>query len=286
MANILTYLNIDSNDIGKQIELLDKLKQNQAIITTSLDQVNKLSDYSLHFKKNKIKIYLIDLKEEQLNINDKELLREKLLNIKEVINQNKNIPYEYLSLYLPVINDINRENEDLINYIKDYEKLATEFKIKFMIMPDKNNKATVMAYILKQKIDKRKFGISFNPHLINKSNYPISTAYRLLKNDIEMVVVDDYIGERSVLLGKGNLEYFDLFKKLLRDKYQNKIVLDINFTNFIVNFSHKKIKALFSKKERDLKQIYDWSYEQIKSNEVVGVIDYQLNLLGKIFVNK
>jgi|SRR5690554_6166536 len=283
MPNITSFLNINKFNVERQFDIARELKLKRIILTNSQNNIFDFAELIKNNIKRNERVYLINPNIKNHNIGNEIEHQERLNKYSELISNLKGVKYDYIALTLPKFKNLDEEKELLLSQIKDYEKLAIQAKVKFILLMQGANQPTAFGYLINQRIDKRRIFYSFNPKEIIAHNYPINTAYRLLRNDIELLIVSDLIDEYPTLVGKGRIGYFSLFKKFIRDNYVNTIAIDKEFTEFMYNYTPRKIKALFSKKQRAIKQIFDWSNLQINSSELTDIIKYQINLLEVIF---
>ncbi len=172
----------------------------------------------------------------------------KVLGIKEVL------------LKLPMLADFNIERNLFTEKIKEIitsfkkEKINLSFHVNYEI------DSAYIAYLIKEFKDIK---FTFNPAECYFYDKAVSTYHRLLKNNLNYIILYDLDENKEIaLLGYGSAFIIDTLDRLIVDKYKGDIILDTNLLEYINNrksIYSKLFKLPFFKRNKSKK-----AYEEIE----------------------
>lgn len=251
--SITGYFDQQTKDIEPQIEMAKQLDikglslryfNDQTLL--NIDQA-LLKELPLKLKKDKMSIFIIDAMYHYplVTINKVELTT--LFQNAEALGT------KYLVLSLPVLTSFDLQHDDLITHLKALleETKKKHFELVFKVGMD--YAVGQIAYIINE-IKNIKF--VFDASLIYKQGASVTTSYRILKNNIQILSIYDVDKQNEpYLLGLGASNIVDVLKKAHRDKYKGLYLMDNNLNSYIENrkeiYQQKKVLWIFSKNKKE-----------------------------------
>jgi len=197
-------------------------------------------------KTAKIKVSIIDPQIDPYDIYDDSKHKEALDEFKYMLKFADKFRATHLFLRLPIFNDVLEEFDAVQKRLESFVDQAMRSGKKIILLPVNKYKANVYAYIVK-KLKTQTVSYAYNPVTIMHNGEPATTAYRLLKQKIGLVQAIDANHEMEpMLLGYGKTDILNIFKKLLRDRFDGFIMVDNYYYTDI--FKEPKVKQTFLKK--------------------------------------
>ena len=201
------------------------------------NDVSKIVDLVREYR---IKVALIDTGIERYECYDNASHNVALGKFIKVSNLANKIGALNISINLPNFRVASiQDHSQVRNRINDYAAITDKAKRILVLERSKTETGgsfTVIANELKSKY----IGVVYSPEITVKADDSISTSYRLLKSRTFFVNISDFDDKfNPQLIGYGNGELIDLFKKLKADNYQNYINLDCDFSDMIGDINRK-----------------------------------------------
>ncbi|MBE0700920.1 MAG: hypothetical protein IH571_04465 [Acholeplasmataceae bacterium] len=246
----------------------------------------------LLLKSERIKVGIIDPLIKSYDLYDDRKHNSAVDEFKYMIRMADKLKASHLYLRLPIINDVIREYPEIEKRLETYFDFAAKNNKKIILLPELNQKANIYAYIIK-KLKVNHVTVAFDPVYFMMNNESTTTVYRLLKNNIGAVRTIDADQHGSPkLIGYGKTDSISILKRLIRDRYQNFLLIDNHFHEEIFNESTKKqgfFKKLFSsekKKKATIKQDLTrkiFPNEETKNATEDDILENQIKVLKVIF---
>ena len=234
-------------DMAKQLDIKGlslRYFNDQTLLTVDTNLVKELP---VRLKKEKISILLIDALYHYplVTINKNEL--------STLFSNAEALGTKYLVLNLPSMTSFDLQHDDLITHVKSLldETKKKHFELVFKVSPE--HAVGQIAYIINE-IKNIKF--VFDAPLIYKQGASVTTSYRILKNNIQILSIYDVDKQHEpYLLGLGASSIVDILKKAHRDKYKGIYVMDNNLNTYIEHrkeiYQQKKVLWIFSKNKKE-----------------------------------
>mgnify|MGYP001084715842 CR=1 FL=1 len=294
------------------------------MITGFFDQTNDFKDTLSKAKKYKLKQICLRKYDNKpiLNLDNNDIkkinssLKKENLTI-DLIDSNiyldfysdsfKKAAYDNFSKIITITNKLNTNNiiieiGEIINIVEELEKIK-EILTPFIILAKTNNKTIILrtyelqknaeiAYLLKQ-LNENCLKIEFNPKIILRNNEAPATVYRLFRQEIgAFIAQDENFDKTPELLGYGNTDMINLFKRLKRDKYKNAIIADHGFTYNDIDFKTYKsnifMRVIKNEKKRNLERLETFKKRLFKDNSTEAITlskieENQIEVLRVVF---
>lgn len=280
---------------------IDVLKRNQlstlAVKTYNGRPLIELNDQDIfnlqsELKQNKIEISMIDTMIKPYPIESKKQHNEALDQFKYMIKLSSKLRVDELLLELPIFHDCIKEFKDIEKTLEPFIEQALINDKTIVILPSKNYQSNVYAYLLKKlKTDALK--MAFDPVIIMNNRESATTSYRLLKKHILVFIArDEDLDGKPELLGYGKTDMLNIFKKLIRDRFNGYVIADHGFKEEDLIFDPDKIgffKRIFGKEKKRMdayiqtlqKRLYpDEPERQITLDDIT---DNQIKVLRIVF---
>lgn len=237
---------------------------------------DKILEFDQRLKESRIRVNVIDIDAsydlyEVIDI-EKIFLICKILNCKNVL------------IKMPKFSNFDAEKDQLLLVINDLidqfrkERLNLSFHINYEL------NSAYIAFLIKE-IPEIKF--SFNPGECYENDKSITTYYRLLRRNIENVILYDIDEDKKpALLGYGKALVLDVIDKLIIDKYRGCIYYDSNLIAYVEAKKEPKkgfFTRFFKRKKRNTYRKMDAILRLDEDDEVelVTLLSSQLQLLNK-----
>lgn len=228
----MIYAYVDAySGINEQINLLKHLNLNtiplrriggQSIYTLSKDA---LDEVNTEFIKQKITVSVIDI-EDKYNL-------EETLDIDKVIAIARLFKVKDVFLNLPSLKNFDEERNALISFLDDVIHRFRKAKINLSFHMIYKDKSAYLAYIIQHN---KRIGFTFNPAKVFEHHKSITTMYRMLKENINAVILYDVNKDLYPhLIGYGKTNVTDSLDRLIRDRYKGYIILDTNLLSYVNN---------------------------------------------------
>lgn len=241
------------------------------------------------FKEQQLKSEIIDLMMDWNDFYDVNQTRQALNVFKEIVKKTEPLKAKYFILQLPFIHDVLKEFKEIEIVLNDFVEVTMKNHKTLVIKPDPKQKPNTLAYILK-KYDTPYVGVVFDPAQITLSGESATTTYRILRSYIKIFYAVDvtYQGIPK-LIGYGNAQTAAILKKLKRDQYNQIIIVDNNFSDYLYGVEARKslVKKLFSRSKKEKKQSMEELGNILKPNENIKNVTYRDILENQIqFIHK
>ncbi|MCK9165766.1 MAG: hypothetical protein M0O92_00175 [Acholeplasmataceae bacterium] len=236
----------------------------------------ELTEIVAQFKKDKIKVGWLDLPFDYLLTADFET--DKLSDIAKLFNVN------HLFINLPKLIDFNAEKKLLIEVLKSLIRKFKQNKIKLSFHIDYQIDSAILAFIITEIKDLNLVFDAAKCAIFEKS---ISAYYRLLKNNIDIVVFYDVNEDNEpTLLGYGKAQTMEMAERLKLNKFKGDVLFDCNLSNYHgkrLNLYKKRLPFFKGKQHKSHLFIEEKLALTKESDLTYGeLVSLQLNLLEKI----
>lgn len=228
----MIYAYVDAyKSINEQTELLQYLNLNliplrringKSIYALTMEELDEINT---EFNKQKVAV-------SQIDIEDKYTLEEPL-DINKVIATARLFKTKDVFINLPSYNNFHEEKDALTAYIDDLIHRFRREKINLSFHIDYVDNSAYLAYLIQHN---KRIGFVFNPAKAYENQKSITTYYRLLKENINAVIIYDVNKDLYPhLIGYGKTNAIDSLDRLIRDKFKGDIILDTNLLLYINN---------------------------------------------------
>lgn len=199
-------------------------------------ELEELQEVQESLRKEKIRVSILDITASYDLYN--------LLDFKKIFSIAKVFNCKDVIIKMPKFNNFEAEKTHILDVynkiIDDFrkERLNVTFSVDYLI------NSAYLAFLI-QEINNINF--SFSPAECYESEKSITTYYRLLKRNINNVIlydVDEH--KKPSLLGYGKALILDVIDKLNSDKYKGDIYYDSNLQDYVEN-RRKTRSSIFSK---------------------------------------
>lgn len=208
---------------------------------------NDVKDLTSKLKKEKLSIQIIDsmLVYPLVTVNKNDLT---------LLFQNaENLGTKYLIMSLPTMSSFDLQHDALIEHIKYIldETKKKHFEVIFKMQHD--HAVGQIAYLINEV---KNIKLVLDPSLIYKQGSSVTTSYRILKNNIQIITINDLDKQQEpYLLGLGVVNIVDILKKSKRDKFKGLYLMDNNLLSYIENrqnvYNQKKFLWVFSTNKKE-----------------------------------
>lgn len=207
------------------------------------------------------------------------------LELGEIVDITKKFVCNHVFLNIPTFNDFEEEKVLLVEKLDEIIKFFKREKIKVSFHLDYQINSAITAYLI-TKIKELNF--IFDSAKCFKHQKSISTYYRLIKERINVLIVNDLTNKNEptlLLQGKGQIK--EMSERLKFENYKGDVIYDFNLLDYLENRKkiYKKRFPLFKGKSFDnylaieerlgLTKESDLAYENLFIN--------QFNLLDHLF---
>lgn len=285
-----SFLDYYQANLDKQYELFNKFNLTTFCIRKigGKEFANFLNpeEYIKFFIQKRIDVSLFDPLIPPYFLNNEEQTN----NFREVwikaINFAVKIKSDSIVYELPIFEDVIAQKEQILLEILKDISLAKNFKLKVVIKFSKHHKHNIYFYLLNHL--PKGVSVLFDPTHIYLSKESITTSFRVLKNHITYVICDDIDkNNHPRLIGYGEVNWIELFKKLYKIDFSGLVILDLSVLENIINVEEKTSFFKRFTKGYKLKNKLKYDLEQrVGSTDEESIIDSQLKVLSHIMYNK
>lgn len=250
-----------------------------------------LNEINNKLKKQKLTVSLIDANI-YLPFYSEKLQREALNDFLTAIKISNIFKTNLIVIEIGEIIDIVEELENIIKILTPFSVLALENKKEIVIKFYEKQKTAEIAYLFRN-LNNENFKVLFEPKSILRNNEAPATAYRLFRNYIGAFIAQDESADgKPELLGYGDADMINLFKRLRRDKYNYPLICDPNFTeedidftsykhNFFMRIIKKEKKRNFERETLLKKRLFNDDFT--KDITLDKILDEQIKTLRIVF---
>lgn len=246
---------------------------NNYLLSVPLERHN---EYSNLLKENKIKILYVEFDiDYSLTL---PTYLDDLFNIAHIYQTRK------ILIPLPQVKYFSSEKEDFLELINNIIVQSKNNKVEIVFKVNYEIESSVFAYLMKKN---KNIMFYFNPGDCFKNNRSITSYYRLLKHNLEIVSLFD-LNETfiPVLLGYGKAQILDTIDKLSRDKFKGFLIYDYNLKDYVAKRekTYKKFfKNPFGRKKRKAHLEMDQALKLSSSDSlsIVQLMETQLTLIKR-----
>ncbi|HBT59993.1 MAG TPA: hypothetical protein DEA45_04115 [Acholeplasmataceae bacterium] len=255
MAYISGFFDLESTNLDDQMRIAQELD----IKYIGLRQIDNLMIHELNdsdikraieqLKKNKLSVSVVEILYDQYHI----LEEESFSTIEKALLNAENLHAKVVSIKLPQIDDFDTQSVMLLDWVKRVYQLIKKSKFELSFNYREGYLSGHLAYLL-SNIKQIKF--VYDGSLFYQNQISTTTVYRLLKNDLSSLKINDLTKEfEPCLMGLGVTNIVDIVRKLKRDKFKGFIMLDNNLFDYLKNrdksYGKKSIFTFFSKKKSE-----------------------------------
>lgn len=276
---IVAYIDYFNNSLKRQMDIYDKTKDYYNLVLRNLDGKN-----FIYYEYDKTpNLYFGGFKIDVLDLGD---FRFRFPSCKHEINIINNIA-SYCGVKSLIVYLSSKYSEiENIYYVRRIRKEFPHLKL-ILRFPPKKEGVNIKIFIEGLRI--KNVSLYFNPTnlYLNKVSYLLT--YRLLKQYIGFIALCDLDDkEEPILLGYGDLDYLDFFKRLYDNLYKGYIALDTNIDKIMKHFDKDERQMGALRKRNYYKFHYEYFQEKINgnTNEDITMEDIFLNqvkVLNDIF---
>lgn len=256
------FKSIDAQlDMAKQldIKLLSFRYFNEQTLLTLDGSI--LKDFPARLKKDKLTLQIVDAMYSYhvLSIQKNEFT---------LLFQNaETLGTKLLILSLPKLDSFDVQHDTLVEHIKYLLDETKKKHFELVFKMSEGYSVGQLAYLINE-IKNIKF--VFDTPLIHRLGASVTTTYRILKNNTQIIMIYDTEKQSEpFLLGFGTSGIVDVLKKANRDKYKGFYLMDNNLSDYIQNrtsvYQQKRFLGLFSRNKKE-KAYYQKMDQKLKVN--------------------
>ena len=188
----------------------------------------------------------------------------------------------------PKFDETIKNYKQVIEVIQSQIKIIKKHKLKILIKMNDGHAPKMYRYILEALNDKQ-VSIIFDYIYLYGLNESHVTAYRLLRNYIDLLIMDDIdqLGSGRVLGSGGHIDVTGIAKRFIKRKYEGFVVLDSSLVDLLYGANNQGwFSKLVSKKTKHDIKIYEDFVERYRSTDMYRVLRLQMAILSIMFLNK
>lgn len=227
-----------------------------------------------------LKIHWIELELYQKMVEDNDT---QLLDL--LIEQNKKQDIEVIVLRFHSVSLIQHDN--VFNYLLNLTKKLSKRKIKIWIYPKEDQQYKLFLPIF-QKIKNPQVLLVFNPAYLQLNLASILSSFKVFKKYIGCVVAHDITKQKDPeLIGYGQSSLISLFKYMIKNHYQDALMLDPQYFLYLETLKKKQQGVFKFMRQKDI-QTYQILKERLKIDEkkdvqLIDIYHNQYEVLSIIF---
>lgn len=289
---LTSFLDYKDKALDMQIELAKQFNISYILLRYIKDKtINELTNDEIIkingvLRREKVTIAAIDPLIMSYDLYDIEEYNNNFKMYEDAIHKAKALKTNNVFFRLPKITDILNEFDTLENQLTPIIEIANKNNVNLLIEQGES-KTNIITYIMKYYKGKR-LDVIFDPKNISSNKESLTASYRLLKNYSTFLIANDIDKKNNpALLGYGKLKIVDLFKRYNRDKYNDFIILDDSFKDFLKPKDEPKkgfFKRMFSKKDKEVDQYLNQYASKIYPEEADKKITLEDIYLNQIQV--
>lgn len=290
--HLTSFTDYNKASVDTQIEWIQTLElesialrafYGESIIKLNEDELKKLE---LFLKKKSV--IMLDPLLTTYSIHDKNSIDAYSKSLDDILNICKRLGVKNILYKIPKHEDIIKDAQLIVDQMKEHIKLIRKLKIGVWIQMSDHHQPNAYKYIL-ELLDDAKIKIMYDPTYIYLEKEAEVTAYRLLRDYIGSLRIDDCDPTGSGrLVGKGGFVHIkEIAKRLIKKDFKGTVVLDSSLIELILQAkSFNWFDRNLSKTKKHQYKIYQDFIELKLNPEVLDMIHVQLSVLSIIFLNK
>lgn len=238
---------------------------------------NLLKQLPIRLKKEKMGLQVIDAMYRYhlstINKNDLTLL----------FQNAETLGTKYLILTLPSLDSFDVQHDQLVDHIKYLMDEIKKKHFELVFGVPRGYAVGQIAYLINEI---KSIRFVFDASLIYQMGSSVTTSYRILKNNTQLIRIYDIEKDgQPYLLGFGVSNIIEVLKKANRDKFKGLYVMDNNLSSYIENrqsvYQQKKFLGLFSKNKKEKVQYQKMDQKlHIQTDQDLSMVD-----MHKIYVS-
>lgn len=287
-----TFLDYQQNSMEKQLELAKQLNLEYLMIRRINGQrIYELDEHEINQYVKALKTYkviAVDPLLESFSMDKEKELTSYNLMLDHVLNTVKKFKPIYYIYTIPKFDETIKNYKQVIEVIQSQIKIIKKHKLKILIKMSDGHAPKMYRYILEALNDKQ-VSIIFDYIYLYGLNESHVTAYRLLRNYIDLLIMDDIdqLGSGRVLGSGGHIDVTGIAKRFIKRKYEGFVVLDSSLVDLLYGANNQGwFSKLVSKKTKHDIKIYEDFVERYRSTDMYRVLRIQMAILSIMFLNK
>lgn len=289
---LTAYLDYLKSDLDEQLNLATKLEIRSFFLRRiNGKRINDLTDQEFNsiaqqLTKQKVKVIGVDPMIDAYNLSDLEGKKHFEEELIKATTRAKQLKADFMYYVIPKFVDVMKDTDFIISHIKEHLSIIKKSKLDVLLKPANGHKSNTYRYILGILKDD-KVTINFDPVYFYTNKESNVTAYRILREYISVFVANDLDKEHNPrLIGLGQLDVLEMYKKLLKNDYKGFVVLDSDLPELLDAASKIKWYHKLSGKKRLEKKILVDFIERRGQFSLYDCIHYQWVVLNVIFYNR
>src|SRR5690554_2709764 len=287
-----TFLDYKQSSMEKQLELAKQLNLDYVMIRKINGKpIFQLEDSEVDQYIKDIKAYkviAVDPLLESFSMDKERELTAYNLMLDHILKTVKKFKPIYYIYTIPKFDESIKNYKQVIEVVKSQIKIIKKHKLIVLIKMSDHHIPKMYRYILEVLNDKQ-VSIIFDYIYLHYLNESHVTAYRLLRNYIDLLIMDDIdqLGSGRVLGSGGHIDVTGIAKRFIKRKYEGFIVLDSSLVNLLDQANQQGwFSKLVSKKTKHEIKIYEDFVERYRSTDTFRVLRIQMAILSIMFLNK
>jgi len=288
-----TYLDYQDATLNTQLELFQKLNLTHFMIRKiSGKRFYELTDIEIENYINtlkSIKVIAVDPLMDAFNMKDIEELHAYNNTLEFIVSKVKKFKPTYYVYTIPKFDDQTCDYKLVLHTVKEQLKIIKKQRLKILIKFSDGHTPKIYRYIFDELNIKKNVEIMFDYVYLYKLNQAEITAFRILRNHIGMLIMDDIdkSGAGRVIGSSENIAVADIVKRFIKRQFSGYVVLDSSLIDLLNRANDKNwfSKMVLKKTKHEIK-IYNDFIERYRSTDTFRVLRIQMAILSLMFLNK
>lgn len=288
-----SYLDYQDATLNTQLELLKKLNLSHFMIRKiGGKRFYELSDIEIEnyvALLKSTKVIAIDPLMDAFDMKDIEEVHAYNNTLEFIVSKAKKFKPTYYVYTIPKFNDKECDYKLVLHTVKEQLKIIKKQRLKVLIKFSDGHTPKIYRYIFDELNIKKNVEIMFDYVYLYKLNQAEITAFRILRNRIGMLIMDDIdkSGAGRVIGSGENIAVADIVKRFIKRQFSGYVVLDSSLIDLLNRANDKNwfSKMVLKKSKHELK-IYNDFIERYRSTDTYRVLRIQMAIISLMFLNK
>ena len=288
-----SYLDYQDASLNTQLELLKKLNLKHFMFR-KIDgkRFYELSDIEIENYMDALKstkVIAIDPLMDAFDMKDIEEVHAYNNTLEFIVSKARKFKPTYYVYTIPKFDDQACDYKLVVHTVKEQLKIIRKQRLKVLIKFSDGHKPKIYRYIIDALKINKNIEIMFDYVYLYKINEAEITAFRILRNHIGMLIMDDIdkSGAGRVIGSGENIAVADIVKRFIKRQFSGYVLLDSSLIELLHRANDKNwfSKMVLKKSKHELK-IYNDFIERYRSTDTYRVIRIQMAILSLMFLNK
>lgn len=288
-----TYLDYQDASLNTQLELLKKLNLTHFMFRkVNGKKFYELSDIEIENYIDALKstkVIAVDPLMDAFNMKDIEEVHAYNNTLEFIVSKIKKFKPNYFVYTIPRFDDQACDYKLVLHTVKEQLNIIKKQRLKVLIKFSDGHTPKIYRYIFDGLKITKNVDIMFDYVYLYKLNQAEITGFRILRNHIGMLIMDDIdkLGSGRVIGSSENIAVADIVKRFIKRQFNGYVVLDSSLIDLLNRANDKNwfSKMVLKKSKHELK-IYNDFIERYRSTDTYRVLRIQMAILSLMFLNK